>query len=93
MPEAGGDPRRDPDREVRPGAISPSGRATSRLDRVLVLDRDHLALVGEAEAGGRVTVRRDDAKPSRTGRPSSPSCAGPAPRTRIVAILADARRI
>ena len=42
--------------------------------------------------GGRVVVRGDDSKAPRTGRPRAAQYAGPAPRTRIVAILRGGAR-
>ena len=86
QPGALGDARGDADRPVGAGRDDPVDleRRRQALDRRLVLGREDAAAVGEAEARARPGSRSTTAiqRPRACAASSSPSCAGPAPRTR-----------
>ena len=75
-----GDPRRDPDRPVRPWGDQPVDRhrPDQTLDRRLVLGREDAAAVGEREAG-RSRIPVDDGEPDapRTRGLEQPELSGP----------------
>ena len=85
QPEALRDPRGHRHGPVDPGGDDPVDAlgAGEPVDRFLVLGRDDRAPVGDTKPDARrVPVGGDDEEPALAGRASSPSCAGPAPRTR-----------